>query len=162
MFAFHFQALLLWVPARRLPRLPHLNPAICRGCILKAYGGCAAGKAARPWVRTSWQKPAMGTSNRLCISGKKGLSRADERFLQPSCSSPLRFLIKQICCPMQIYLLALTEEEVSSCQVTGSKALWHLQKTNNPDFAFYFPGQSTVCSMACKPMLLVGSGLCLG
>lgn len=53
-------------------------------------------------------------------------------------SSPLRFLVNLIRCLMQIDLLALTEEEASSCQVTGSKAVWHLQKTNNPVLAFFF------------------------
>lgn len=63
-------------------------------------------------------------------------------------SLPLRFLVKPMCCLMQIDLLALTDEEASSCQVTVSKALQHLQKTNKPELAFFPPlEQSTLCSM---------------
>lgn len=36
----------------------------------------------------------------------------------------------------EMYFLALVHEEAFSCQVPGSKAFWHLQKTNNLRIAF--------------------------
>lgn len=40
-----------------------------------------------------------------------------------------------------MYFLALAHEEAFPCQVTGSKAFWHLQKTNNLRIAFIWGAQ---------------------